>query len=57
MLAGIGFVTFNICGILSTIMLVGTWGGEDKFTKRVHAIGKTLAIMAIVGLVVFILKY
>lgn len=57
MLAGIGFITFNICGILSTIMLVGAWDGEDKFMKRVQAIGKTLAIIAIVGLVVFILKY
>lgn len=57
MLAGIGFLLFNVCGIVATIILVGTWGGGDKFTKKAQAIGKTLAVVALVGLVVFILKY
>lgn len=56
MLAGIGFLLFNVCGIVATILLVGA-SGEDKFMKKARTVGKVLAVVALVGLVVYILKY
>ena len=56
MLARIGFLLFNVCGVVATILLVGA-SGEDKFMKKARTAGKVLAVVALVGFVIFVLKY